>query len=98
MRLNQKLTPLLSGRILQAVTQDEQTGKVTFRDGSGMTIKLGGPIPADFNRTTQIKLVRQGGTQMIWEFVDGTSLTIPLAEATSSVLLRDAAGHLEYAD
>lgn len=97
MRLNQKLTPILAGRVIQAITQEERVAQVKFQDGSLMTIKLGGPLPTDYSRTAKIKVVRQSGTKMSWEF-EGTTLTIPLAEATSSVLLRDAQGRLEYAD
>ena len=46
----------------------------------------------------KIKKVRQKGTEFDLDLEDGTTWTIHLAEATSSVMLRDQAGKLEYAD
>jgi hypothetical protein len=42
--------------------------------------------------------VRQKGTEFDLEFVDNSKAKITLAEETSSVMLRDKAGEMEYAD
>jgi hypothetical protein len=48
------------------------------------------------NRT--VKKVRQRGDLMDLDFEDGSFAEIKLAEATSSVMLRDRDNKLEYAD
>ena len=46
----------------------------------------------------KILKVRQGGTELNLDLEDGTTLKIITAEETSSVMLRNKAGGLEYAD
>ena len=45
-----------------------------------------------------IEKVRQKGTELSLDLQGGKSVTIHTVEATSSVMLRDKAGKLEYAD
>ncbi len=45
-----------------------------------------------------VKSVMQGETTMTLQFEDGSKMDVPLQEATSSVMLRDKAGVMEYAD
>jgi hypothetical protein len=42
--------------------------------------------------------VRQDGSTLNIDFADGSTLQIKLADPASSVMLRDKAGKLEYAD
>jgi hypothetical protein len=42
--------------------------------------------------------VRQEGEALYLDFSDGSTLQIKLADPASSVMLRDKAGKLEYAD
>ena len=46
----------------------------------------------------KVQKVRQQGTELDLDLEGGTSVKIETAEATSSVVLRDKAGKLEYAD
>jgi len=46
----------------------------------------------------KVKAVRQKATEFDLDFADGTSAAITLAAETSSVMLRNEAGQLEYAD
>jgi hypothetical protein len=50
------------------------------------------------NTGGKIKSVRQAGTELNLDFENGTTLTIPTTEATSSVMVRDKNGTMEYAD
>ncbi len=97
MARNQKLTPLLAGRTIQSASQSDNVLTVTFTDGSTMKIKTGAPGPAGSLPGHTVKAVRQTGTVMNLD-LDGSTATIRLAEATSSVMLRDAKGVMEYAD
>jgi hypothetical protein len=98
MAANKKLTPLLAGRTVRAVSQIDALATFSYSDGSALMIKTGSPLARlDFQDRRVLK-VRQTGTLMNLDFEDGTSAEIALAEAMSSVLLRDKDGRLEYAD
>ena len=98
MALNRKLTPIIAGRAIKSASQEDNALTITFSDSSTMRIKTGGQASTDALNNRTIKSVRQSGTTMNLDFTDGTSAPITLAEATSSVMLRDAAGKMEYAD
>ncbi len=95
---NRKLTPIIAGRSIKSAVQNNGVMNVTFSDGSNMRIKTGADAPAAQLVGHTVKAVRQGGTEMDLDMQDGTSVAITLAEETSSVMLRDASGELEYAD
>ena len=78
MRLNQKLTPILSGRVIQAVSQKGEVAQITFTDESIMTVKLSKPIPDNLSRTARLKVVRQGGTCLSLEFTDNSAVELEL--------------------
>ena len=95
--LNRKLTPLLAGRVVKSAKQTKGVLQIKFDDGSVLKIKLGAPFK-DSITGKKVKAVRQKATEFDLDFADGTSAAITLAEETSSVMLRDKAGALEYAD
>ena len=72
--------------------------EVSFTDDSVLTIKTAATVVNDKWQNRTIKKVRQKATLLNLDFVDQTTLAILLAESTSSVLLRDHKGVLEYAD
>ena len=98
MALNQKLTPLIAGRTIQTAEWYDNMLIIGFVDGSILKIKTStvGMVDELYART--ILKVRQRGTIMNMDFTDDNSAAINLAEATSSVMLRDQAGVLEYVD
>ena len=100
MASNQKLTRIITGRVIHALAPVEGVLTLTFTDGSTMKIKTApsAPVPPTVIAGATVKKVRQKGTQLSLDLVDGTTLFFHTAEATSSVMLRDAAGKLEYAD
>ncbi|MBO0861374.1 MAG: hypothetical protein J2P21_23370 [Chloracidobacterium sp.] len=94
---NRKLTPIIGGRTVKRATQGEGVAIIEFEDGSILKIKIGAP----FNETVagkKVKAVRQKATEFNLDFYDGASAVIILAAETSSVILRDKAGSMEYAD
>ncbi len=95
---NRKLTPIITGRTIKAATQNDGVLNVTFNDGSTMRIKTGAEAPTGQMVGRTVKATRQGGIEMDLDMQDGTSVGVTLAEETSSVMLRDANGELEYAD
>ena len=98
MAANRKLTPLLAGRTVQSVEQIENLLTIVFSDGSTMQVKTSGPAAALDFQGQRVRKVRQAGALMHMDFADKTSVALPLAGATASVLLRDGNGVFEYAD
>jgi hypothetical protein len=98
MALNRKLTPLLAGRVINSFLPEEGTLWIVFTDGSELRIKnTASALHESFIGRT-VQRVRQDGTSMTIDYDDDTSLEITLAEATSSVMLRNKDCVLEYAD
>jgi hypothetical protein len=96
--LNRKLTKVIAGRVVQSANYGDGVMHITFTEGSKVTIKTGADnTPSRMENKTVLK-VRQSGELMSLDFTDNTSAEIKLAEATSSVILRDGKGQLEYAD
>jgi hypothetical protein len=98
MALNKKLTPILVGRTIKSAIQSDSALIITFDDDSTMKIKTGGRVPVEALPNRTIKRVHQQGTSMKLDFNDNSTVAIKLAEATSSVMLRDKEKRLEYAD
>ncbi len=95
---NEKLTPILAGRKVKSASQGDNLLVVTFTDGSTMKVRTRAPAPVAALQAHTIQMVRQGGVVMEFDFTDNSKARIRLAEATSSVMLRDANGKFEYAD
>src|SRR5262245_61259762 len=94
---NQKLTSIIAGRTVKSATQTGGVLQIEFSDSSVMRIKTGAPFK-DSIAGRQVKAVRQKATEFDLDFTDGTTAKITLAAETSSVMLRDHAGVMEYAD
>jgi hypothetical protein len=97
MTSNQKLTALLTGRSISGTARLNDTTTIGFADGSRMTVKTAGSANTGSTGGT-VKSVRQEGTELNLDFEDGGTLTMQTEEATSSVMVRDEAGGMEYAD
>lgn len=98
MHSNQKLTKIIAGRTISGTSQADNLLTITFDDGSVMKIKV---APSNTNNAAtggKVLKVRQAGTDLELDFVSGGSVQFVTAEETSSVMLRDRGGNLEYAD
>jgi hypothetical protein len=91
---NQKLTKIIAGRTIKAVTVGPGSVLVLFDDQSSMKIKTAGPvtIPAG----GKVKSVREAKAEFKIEFEDGSSATLNLADPGSSVAVRDENNAVEY--
>ena len=98
MAANNKLTKILKGRTVQKVAEVDNRLTVEFHDGSKLSIKVGDGETSGTPVGLTVKGVRQKDTTLNLDFTDGSEQTVALAEETSSVMLRDANGALEYAD
>jgi len=97
MTSNHKLTAVLHGRTVTGTQHQDHRLIIAFDDGSMMTVKTAGTAASAATGGTIAK-VRQQGTELALDFADGSTLLIPLAEATASVLVRAHDHTLEYAD
>lgn len=100
MHRNQKLTPVIKGRSIAQIAWDGATALLHFDNGSVLRIHTPAPPPKNAPPATlgKVRAVRQSTEAIAFDLDSGATLQIPLAEATSCVMLRDAKGALEYAD
>jgi hypothetical protein len=102
MRRNQKLTPLLKGRIARdskaAVVDGTTTVTLIFDDASQLAIRVAPDFAPPRLHESAVEVVRQSGTDLLFDLEDQTSLNFVTAEESACVLLRDKNGKMEYAD
>jgi hypothetical protein len=97
MASNHKLTGLIRGRTITGTANQGDTLTVRFDDGSEMTVRTAGGSNSAATGGT-VRAVRQAGTRLDLDFEGGGALEITTAEETSTVMIRDKDGVLEYAD
>lgn len=98
MIVNKKLTNLIAGRIIKSFDLSSNILTIVFTNGSIIKIKTPlSEIPAELKPST-IKTIHQKDDLFQIEFDDHSIAEIKLAEAASSVMLRDEKGVMEYAD
>jgi hypothetical protein len=97
MARNRKLTSVIAGRTLVRVDSAGSIAHLTFDDGSVLTAQLAGPQELRPVRG-KVRAVRQTGTRLQLDLIDGQTLELTTAEPASSVILRAKDGTLEYAD
>jgi hypothetical protein len=100
MSRNQKLTRVIKGRSIAQIGWDGATALLHFDDGSVMRIHTAAAPASNAPPATvgKVRAVRQSTEEIAFELDGGSIILIPLAEATSCVMLRDSKGVLEYAD
>ena len=100
MSRNQKLTPVIKGRTITALTWDGLAAQLHFDDGSVLRIHTSAAPPAGKPPATlgKVTAVRQSLDTIVFALEEPSTLQFALAEPTSCVMLRDAQVVLEYAD
>jgi hypothetical protein len=96
MTSNHKLTTLIKGRKITSTSNAAGVLTIGFDDGSAMTVNTSGS--ANVASSGTVDKVQQADTTLVLVMEGGESLTIPLAEETSSVMVRDKGHGMEYAD
>jgi hypothetical protein len=97
MAANHKLTGVLKGRTITGTQGQGNELRISFDDGSTMTVQTGGSVSSAAIGGT-VKAVRQQDTTLNLDFDEGGTLEIQTAEPTASVMVRDRNHQLEYAD
>ncbi len=95
---NRKLTSVIKGRTITNIDREGSVARVRFGDGSVMTVHLAAADAPPLAAPAVVTKVRQQGTHLSIDLDHGGTLDFDTAEATSSVMLRDKAQTLEYAD
>jgi hypothetical protein len=97
MASNHKLTSLIQGRTIAGTSNQNDVLTISFTDQSKMTVQTSGSSNSAATGST-VKAVRQQGTTLSLDMETGNTLEIQTAEETSSVMVRDKNGVMEYAD
>ena len=98
MARNQKLTRVIAGRTIVGVDRPAANEVlVRFGDGSVMRVLTSGAAPTGPTVGT-VRAVRQQGVTLQIDLVPDGTLVLRTAEATASVIVRDTAHALQYAD
>jgi hypothetical protein len=84
---NQKLTKVVAGRTIKAVTVEQGSVLVLFDDQSSMKIKTLGAVAV--SPGSKVKSVHEAKAEFKVEFEDGSSATLYLADPGSSIAVRD---------
>ena len=91
---NQKLTRVIAGRTVQAVTAEP--GGVVFLFDDQSSLKIRTPVTATVSSGGKVKSVQEDEAELKIEFEDGSSATLSLADPGSSVSVRDKNNVVEY--
>ena len=91
---NQKLTKVIAGRTIKAVTTEPGSVLVLFDDQSTMNIKTA--VPAKISSGAKVKSVHEAKAEFTIDFEDGSSATLHLGDPGSSVAVRDKNNAVEY--
>jgi hypothetical protein len=91
---NQKLTKVIAGRTVKAVTPTAGGILILFDDQSSMRIKTVSAAAVSPERT--VKSVYETRHEFKIEFEDRSSATLQLADPGSSVAVRDRNNAVEY--
>jgi hypothetical protein len=94
MRRIHKLTKVIAGRTMKAVTTEPGSVLVLFDDQSSMKIKTVGA--AAVSPTSKVKSAHEAKAAFKIEFEDGSSATFCLANPGCSVAVRDRNNAVEY--
>jgi uncharacterized protein (AIM24 family) len=97
MASNHKLTAVLKGHTVTGTASQGNELRVSFDDGSTMTVKTG-ETSSQAQARGRIQGVRQQGTKLSLDFEGGGTMEIQTAEPTASVMVRDRNHRLEYTD
>jgi hypothetical protein len=89
-----RLTKVIAGRTIKAVTTESGSVSVLFDDQSSMKIKTAGA--AAVSSGSKVKSVHEAKADFRIELEDGSSATFFLTDPGSSVAVRDRNNGVEY--
>ena len=94
---NEKLTRIIRGRSVELAMQEEGLVTIVFDDYSTMRVKVAGGPTINTLAESKIESVGESGTDLTLVGEDCGTATLRLAEAGSSITVKDENGQIEYA-
>lgn len=96
MAVNQKLTNVIKGRVVQDFQSSASEVLIGFADGSAMKIKIAGSINPQLPKGARIRQVSEHQAKLVIGCEDDNTIELTLADPGSSVAVRDQANQVEY--
>jgi hypothetical protein len=96
MAINQKLTNVIKGRIVQNFQLNASEVLISFADGSTMKVKIVESDSQQLPKGARIRQVSEDQAKLVFECEDDCAIEVILADPGSSVAVRDKAYQVEY--
>jgi hypothetical protein len=96
MAINQELSKVVEGRVVESCRENANEVEIAFRDGSTMRVGIMEANSPPLREGSRVRRVYEDGTEFMIECENSTSLSLQLIEPGSSVSLRDRDGVVEY--
>ena len=97
LEMNQTLTSIIRGRSVELVMQEEGLVTIVFDDYSTMRVKVAGGPTINTLAESKIESVGESGADLTLVGEDCGTATLRLAQAGSSITVKDESGQVEYA-
>jgi hypothetical protein len=95
--INEKLTRVIRGRSIELLIQEEGLATIVFDDYSTMRVQVAGGPTINTLTESKIESAKEGGAELTLVGEDCGTATLLLAQAGSSVTVKDETGQIEYA-
>jgi hypothetical protein len=95
--INKKLTRVIRGRSIELLIQEEGLATIVFDDYSTMRVQVAGGPTINTLTESKIESAKEGGAELTLVGEDCGTATLLLAQAGSSVTVKDETGQIEYA-
>jgi CTP-dependent riboflavin kinase len=96
MAVNQKLTNVIKGRVVQNFQLNPSEVLFSFADGSTMKVKIVGSDSQQLPQGARIRQVSEDHAKLVIQCEDDGTIEVTLADPGSSVAVRDKTYQVEY--
>jgi hypothetical protein len=96
MAVNHKLTRIIKGRVIVAFDSDLSGVKMTFKDGSALTVKASTSLPPRIPVGVEVREVSDQGTELVIGCEDETTIVFTLPKSGNAISVQNKAGLVEY--
>jgi hypothetical protein len=97
MKINEKLTKVIGGRTIKAVSKEEGLVLIAFDDFSTMRVKITGGPTMNMLGEGKIESALEEGAELALLSEDGRTAILTIAEPGSSISVQDKNGQVRYA-
>ena len=96
MAINQELSQVVEGRVVESCRENASEVEIAFHDGSTMRVGIMEANSPPLREGSRVRRVYEDGTEFMIECENGTSLSVQLIAPGNSVLVRSRDGTVEY--